>query len=346
MVGQCPSACCFEDERETEAAGPRESTAPPSLRTGLLAETWLDPLNLRSRAQGWSDVLGCEHVQAVNDTGRTRERLGVPESAKRTIFASSNRVKGGGDRPGETRTGLIDQGRIDTNARKRTPVPSDANTPLPRSSSRLRVSLATLLRASKAIRLSVRPSNARKASAARSPAFLYGTHQRWVAVLMVLASVTLGLYLTLAPGVWPTLLFGLGGTGLCVYCGLLPVRKRLLRIRCCAHWRILRSSLWEKGHAYLGLLSCLVLHCHARFCAGGLLTSMLMVVLWAIIGSGLAALLFRHLLVLTKAAKEGKGLRAARIIATGHFLAQQMHNPLTWTLFVLGAAHAVMALFY
>src|SRR5262249_33304790 len=116
--------------------------------------------------------------------------------------------------------------------------------------------------------------------------------------------------------------------------------------RSCAQWRILRSSIWEKGHIYFGLLSCLLLHFHAGFRMGGALTSVLLIVLWAIIGSGIAGLLFRHLLVLTKAGREGKGLLAARIISTGHSLTQQLHVPLTLTLFVLGAAHAVMALFY
>jgi hypothetical protein len=79
---------------------------------------------------------------------------------------------------------------------------------------------------------------------------------------------------------------------------------------------------------------------------GGPLTSVLLVVLWAIIGSGFAGLLFRFLLVLTKAGREGKGLRAASVIATGHFLSQRLHVPLTVTLFILGGVHAVMALFY
>jgi hypothetical protein len=189
-----------------------------------------------------------------------------------------------------------------------------------------------------------------KVNPARSLTLFDRTHQRWVAALVLLALLTSGLYLAQPPGagsaIRPRLLFGLGGAGLALFCGLLPARKKLLRSRHCAHWRILRSAIWEKGHAYLGLLSCLLLHCHARFRAGGCLTSILMVVLWAIIGSGLAGLLFRHLLVLTKAGKEGKGLLAARIIATGHFLAQQLHVPLTCTLFILAAAHAVMALFY
>jgi len=180
--------------------------------------------------------------------------------------------------------------------------------------------------------------------------FIDGTHRRWLAAFLLLALLASGLYLAPRPrataSAWPGLLFGLGGAGLAVFCGLLPGRKTLLRVQHCACWRTLRSSIWEKGHIYFGLLSCLLLHFHARFRMGGPLTSVLLVVLWAIIVSGIAGLLFRHLLVLTKAGREGKALTAARIIATGHFLTQRLHVPLTLALFVLGTVHAVMELFY
>lgn len=185
---------------------------------------------------------------------------------------------------------------------------------------------------------------------ARSLIFIQGTHQRWAAAVLLLALLTSGLYLVLPPGgsgsIRPRLVFAVEGTGMLLFCGLLPARKKLLRIPFCGRWRILRSSSWDTGHIYLGLLSCLVIHCHAGFRTGGPLTSALLGVLWAVIGSGLSALLFRHLLVLTKAGKEGKGLTAAKIISAGHFLSHRLHAPLTVTLFSLAAAHAVMALFF
>jgi hypothetical protein len=180
--------------------------------------------------------------------------------------------------------------------------------------------------------------------------FIDATHWRWLAGLVLLSLLASGLYLALCPGNaasgWLGFAFGLGGTGLAVFCGLLPGQRKLLGMRRCAHWRILRSSFWEKGHIYLGLLSCLVLHFHAGFRTGGLLTSVLLVVLWAIIGSGLVGLLFRHLLVLTKAGRDGKGRTAAKIIAKAHLLNYQLHVPLTLTLLILVAVHAVTALFY
>jgi hypothetical protein len=187
--------------------------------------------------------------------------------------------------------------------------------------------------------------------ASEDPAvFIDRTHLRWVVIsclVALLATVLSVAFPTPATAsVWAGLPFGLSSTGLVGFCGLLPVRNKLLRIRHCARWRVLRSSVWEKGHIYLGLLSCLAVHFHAGFRAGGPLTSVLLILIWAITLSGLAGLLFRHLLVLVKAGKQGKGLLAARIIASGHFLTERLHVPLALSLLLLIMVHAVMALFY
>jgi hypothetical protein len=333
----------------------------------MTPEFWLDPLSLKSPSREWSgvpspnndnsDVLcadkgkGTQPSAAVlvggmvfgaKGSSRLRRRtwtlraanyddsirmyvngnLAATQSVKGTIFTTTDRFKIGGNWSGE-----IDDGR-------------NKNTALPQT--RLKTDKSTPARSSGSLTVTVNPAG--------SLTLIDSTHQRWAAAFILIAALTYGLYVALPAGrsasLWPGLLFGLGGTGLALFCGLLPGRKKLLRIPLCANWRILRSSIWEKGHIYFGLLSWLLLQCHARFRTGGLLTSVLLVVLWAIIGSGLAGLLFRHLLVLTKAGREGKGLRAASVIATGHFLAQRLHVPLTLTLFILGAAHAVMALFY
>ena len=175
------------------------------------------------------------------------------------------------------------------------------------------------------------------------------THKPWVIALLLLA-VGAGVYATW-PGVSgagsrPGLALAIGGTALVVFCGLLPLRKRLVRVRRCAKWAVLRASLWEKGHLYLGLFGCLLLHLHCGFRMGGPLTAALLSVLWTIVLSGLLGLLFRHLLPLAKAAKDGKALLAARIITAGHEVSMRCHVPLTVTLLSLAAVHAVMALFY
>jgi hypothetical protein len=180
--------------------------------------------------------------------------------------------------------------------------------------------------------------------------FIDRTHFWWVVISCMVALLAAVFYLALpaaaTANVWAGLPFSLSGTGLAVFCGLLLVRNKLLRIRHGVRWRILRSSVWEKGHIYLGLLSCLALHFHAGFRAGGPLTSVLLIVLWAILISGLVGLLFRHLLVLIKVGQQGKELLAARIIVSGHFLTQRLHAPLALSLLILIAVHAVMAFFY
>src|SRR5579871_781535 len=219
------------------------------------------------------------------------------------------------------------------------PIPTQGPTALPRSTAPTTAAAPTKKVMSPARKAAQVPGNG---------TLLAGTHQGWMAAFVLLTLVFFALYVAQPPGEshWSGLLFGLGGTGLALFCGLLPVRKRLLRISRCRHWPIVRSSVWETGHIYSGLLSWLVLQFHGRFRMGGPRTSILLVVLWVIIGSGLTGLLFGQLLVLTKAAREGKGRRAARIIATGHFLTLRVHIPLTLTLLLLGAAHAVMAFFY
>jgi hypothetical protein len=314
---------------DTEAIDLRGDAAPLHLATGMLAEawldplnvtasTWLDPLNLKLSAPRWSAVIRKEQLNSREHTSHARSAA---------------------DRNGTLPEAHVQAGGTDCGAQggKRSRLDPCCDSPKALTRTQNKTDLK-------------KPVASRCSSLLRNWARLEGTHQRWVAALFLLALVTSACYVALPPGAsastGPRLLFGLGGTALALFCGLLPVRKRLLRMPPFANWRVVRSSVWEKGHNYIGLLSCLVLHYHAGFRMGGPLTSVLLVVLWAVIGSGLVELLFRYLLVLTKGGKEGKGLRAAKIIATGHYLAQQLHGPLTGTLFTMGAVHAVMALFY
>lgn len=176
------------------------------------------------------------------------------------------------------------------------------------------------------------------------------THKPWVIALLVLSFLAVVVYALLPSGgsasSRPGLVFGLLGFLLALFCGLLPVRKKLVRIRRCARWRILAGSVWEKGHVYLGLLGCLFLHLHACFRSGGPLSTALMVVLWVIIASGLVGLLFRHLLVLVKSADKGKALVAARVITAVHRLSMRLHVPLWLSFLTLSVGHAVAALYF
>jgi hypothetical protein len=138
-------------------------------------------------------------------------------------------------------------------------------------------------------------------------------------------------------------LFGICGTGMMLFAGLLPLRKRVKKPK----WPILSLQTWLKGHIWFGLLTMLMVLLHAGFRRGGPLTTALLVVLTAILLSGLLGLLFQHLVGLAnKAPKEGKAAAAARIIVVGRKANLSLHVPLTVTLFVLIAAHVVASLYY
>ncbi|MBY0524011.1 MAG: hypothetical protein K2R98_11465 [Gemmataceae bacterium] len=179
--------------------------------------------------------------------------------------------------------------------------------------------------------------------------FVDRTHWRWLIGLVLLSGLATAIYASLPASArassWQGIALGLVGTALAMVCASLPVRRRLQRRRRLARW-CFATSAWEKAHIYAGLLGVLILHYHAGFRVGSPLTAVLLGVLWAIFLSGLAGLLFRHLLPLVKNAKEGKALLAGQIIGVGHALSLQLHIPLTLTLLALAALHAIMSVFY
>lgn len=358
-----------------EAGGLRGDAASLDLTTGATEAAWLDPLS--TTAAAWLDPLrlqaldpGCEPAGRKEQANRwriDRKPLTPAQAQTAAIPLEDNEDPGVTLSPATLPAAKVNKAyRITLTARDRSGgyrftvtsgslplgLSLDAATGV-LSGTPTRASTLTFRIAATDGKTAQRTGSQKYTlivDPARSLTFLKGTHQRWLAAVFLLALVTWGVYLVFPPGgsasIRSRLAFAVEGTGMIVFCGLLPARKKLLRISYCARWRILRSAVWDTGHIYLGLLSCLVIYCHAGFRTGGPLTSALMMVLWGIMGSGLSALLFRHLLVLTKAGKEGKGLIAAKIIGAGHFLSHRLHAPLTVTLFVLAAAHAVMALFY
>jgi hypothetical protein len=170
------------------------------------------------------------------------------------------------------------------------------------------------------------------------------SHLKWVLAVLVLGALATTAYL-LVPGEasassLPGLLFAVSGTGLMVFAGLLPLGKRLARNR----W--VRLSTLQKGHIWLGLLSLPLILFHGGFRAGGALSSALLVILSAILVSGVSGLLFQHLLPLCKEGKAGKGKTAAKIITAGHQFTLSLHIPLAVALLVLVVFHAVMSLYF
>jgi hypothetical protein len=170
------------------------------------------------------------------------------------------------------------------------------------------------------------------------------THRKWALAAAALAVVAAAWYCmlptTLTASSWPRLLFGIAGTALMAFAGLLPFAKKL------AKWRIIKLPTMQKGHIWLGLLSFPLVLFHGGFRLGGFLSTALLVVISCIFLSGILGLLFQHLLPLCKAGKEGKAKLAAKIISASHEVTVLLHVPLAVSLVVLIVSHAFMSFFF
>ena len=131
-----------------------------------------------------------------------------------------------------------------------------------------------------------------------------------------------------------------------LFAGLLSLRKRLKKTK----WPILDLPTWQKGHIWFGALSMLMVLLHGGFRRGGPLTTMLLMVLAAILSSGIAGLFLQHLLAFAnadiRAQKGGKVATGGRIVVVSHKLNMFLHKPLTATLFVLLAAHIAASMIF
>ena len=121
------------------------------------------------------------------------------------------------------------------------------------------------------------------------------SHRRWIVATTALFLVSTVLYVIYANrtlggpsgGTVPGLLFGIAGTGLMLFAGLLSARKRYPTVR------VGRASTWLKGHIWLGLLSFPLILYHAAFRWGGAVERALWIVLAIVIVSGLVGLAFQ-----------------------------------------------------
>lgn len=115
----------------------------------------------------------------------------------------------------------------------------------------------------------------------------------------VLGASALGLYLGLArwsPGGLPGgstvgQWYGIVGTGLMVYAGLLAAHRKVPR-----WWWMGARKTWLKGHIWLGLLSAVFLLCHSGFHWGGPLELLLWLSVIGVLATGMFGLLLQQLL--------------------------------------------------
>jgi hypothetical protein len=125
------------------------------------------------------------------------------------------------------------------------------------------------------------------------------SHRRWILSTLALAVLSLGVYFLfdwLTPGgvtggsivgLW----YGILGSGLMIFAGLLSALRKVP-----AWWWIGSRKAWLKGHIWLGLLSVVVILCHAGFHWGGWLEKALWIVLAIVIASGIMGLVLQQFL--------------------------------------------------
>lgn len=124
------------------------------------------------------------------------------------------------------------------------------------------------------------------------------THRPWMAAtagIFGLLGVAYIAYAATAPqgpggGTWPGIAYGVAGYGLMLYAALLGVRKRF------PIWRVGRGQTWMRGHLWLGLLSLPVILFHCAFVWKGTMATVLMVLLFVTVGSGILGAALQHYL--------------------------------------------------
>lgn len=127
---------------------------------------------------------------------------------------------------------------------------------------------------------------------------LNADQRSWMTVTIVftaLASLGYAAYVTTTPygpsgGSWPGLFFGILGTTFMVLAGLLAARKKVRT------WRIGSAQLWMRMHIWLSLMAVPCIWFHSGFELGGPLTTLLMVLFYVVIVSGIVGLVLQQFL--------------------------------------------------
>ena len=122
------------------------------------------------------------------------------------------------------------------------------------------------------------------------------THRKWLAASLIVLGLATAIYLFYAAhspagpsGGSPIgLAFGTIGSSFMLFAGLLAARKKL------PVWRLGRAQSWMRGHLWLGLLSLPMILFHGGFRFGGLLTSVLMILVIVVVASGLFGAVLQH----------------------------------------------------
>jgi hypothetical protein len=123
-----------------------------------------------------------------------------------------------------------------------------------------------------------------------------GTHRKWLAASLIIFGVSTFIYIAYAAsapagpsgGSATGLAFGIIGSAFMLFAGLLAARKKV------AVWRLGRAQAWLRGHLWLGMLSLPMIFFHAGFQFGGVLTTVLMILLITVVASGIFGAALQH----------------------------------------------------
>lgn len=123
------------------------------------------------------------------------------------------------------------------------------------------------------------------------------THRRWLVISIVILGVCGVVYIpydyfTLGGARGGTvigIIYGSIGFGFMIFAGLLSLRKRF------PVWRMGRTSIWMRGHLWLGLISYPIIFFHSGFSFGkGTLTWWMMFIFTIVILSGIFGAILQH----------------------------------------------------
>lgn len=115
------------------------------------------------------------------------------------------------------------------------------------------------------------------------------TQRKWLVAAVVIVAAATAVYIPYAlhspqgprGGSAVGLAFGIAGFALMIFAGLLSARKKV------PVWRVGRAQTWMRGHLWLGLACLPLILFHAGFHMRGTLTFVLMILLFAVIASGI-----------------------------------------------------------
>src|ERR1700731_3644056 len=122
------------------------------------------------------------------------------------------------------------------------------------------------------------------------------THKKWLLVSLLIFGASMLLYAIYSVpasgvpmgGTALGLVFGSLGFAFMIFAALLGARKKV------PVWRVGRAQAWMRGHLWLGLLSLPLILFHGGFRFGGVMTSVLMILLIIVVTSGVFGAVLQH----------------------------------------------------